>query len=95
MIVNDSSRVRFYNLTAGSAFPIWTTPEQRKKLRKNKAYQSRVMVLQDFNMPEASQKMKITRDLNHLFVSGSIAVCPFFPFASREPHGRRQEPTSP
>ena len=92
MIVNDSSRVRFYNLTAGSAFPIWTTPEQRKKLRKNKAYQSRVMVLQDFNMPEASQKIKITRDLNHLFVSGLIGRFLCFPSSS---HRRTKEPTSP
>jgi ribosome biogenesis protein ENP2 len=60
-----------YNLTAGKSFPVWTTPEQRKKLAKDESYRSRVMVLQDFDMPQASQKMRITRDERHLFVSGT------------------------
>jgi hypothetical protein len=64
-------RCAVYNLTAGKTFPVWTTPEQRKKLMRDEAYRSRVMVLQDFEMPEASQKMRITRDQKHLFVSGT------------------------
>ena len=71
MIANDSSTVRFYNLTSGATFPAWTTPQQRQKLRKNAAYQSRVQVLSEFHMPEASQRIKVTRDQKHLFVSGT------------------------
>jgi ribosome biogenesis protein ENP2 len=71
MIANDSSSVRFYNLTAGQSFPNWVTPDQRRKLKKDKAYQSRVMVLQDFTMPAASQRMKVSRDQRSLFVSGT------------------------
>lgn len=71
MKVKDSSSVKFYNLTAGKSFPSWLTAEQRRFLKDETDYSASVVLLQDFTMPEASHRLKITRDQRNLFVSGT------------------------
>lgn len=58
------------NLTAGRSFPAWLSQEQRRKLANDDEYNNRVMLLQDYTMPEASQGLRLTRDGRHLLVTG-------------------------
>lgn len=52
------------------SLPTWLSPEQRAKLLRDEKFSEQLILLQDFEMPEASHRMKISRDERFLFVNG-------------------------
>lgn len=75
--VFDGSGVKVYSLSnnangtsAQSGIPAWLAKENDRKLRKDDSWRNRVELIQDFEFPEASLRIKKTRDGKHIMATG-------------------------
>ncbi|VDM69917.1 unnamed protein product, partial [Strongylus vulgaris] len=77
--IND---VKIYNLSAGKNIPEWMNAEARRRAerksigvtRLRKIYldvRRRVQLIQDFDMPDVSHTVNISRDGRYVFATGS------------------------
>ena len=66
-----SSGVHVYDLSVGKTLPDWLTPQARQKLAKDEEYRRRVELLQDFEFKTASQRIQVSKDGYHVFVTGT------------------------
>ncbi|KAJ3357978.1 Nucleolar protein 10 [Entophlyctis luteolus] len=55
---------------ARSAIPDWLAKRSKKSLKHDLEYRSRIELIQDFEFPEASLKVKFTRDRKHIMATG-------------------------
>lgn len=71
MQVSNPNDVKIYNLTHGKSIPDWLTDRKKRLLiKKDVSLQRRIQLLQEFEMPIASQKIGISPDKTHIYVSG-------------------------
>ncbi|WKY08631.1 hypothetical protein Q1695_007843 [Nippostrongylus brasiliensis] len=67
--IND---VKIYNLSAGKSIPEWMSSEARRKAeRKSLDVRRRVQLIQDFDMPDVSHTIDVSRDGRYVFATGS------------------------
>ncbi|EYC11354.1 hypothetical protein Y032_0051g2164 [Ancylostoma ceylanicum] len=68
--IND---VKIYNLSAGKSIPEWMNSEARRRAeRKSIDVRRRVQLIQDFEMPDVSHTINISRDGRYVFATGII-----------------------
>ncbi|KAL6738633.1 hypothetical protein Aduo_012160 [Ancylostoma duodenale] len=66
--IND---VKIYNLSAGKSIPEWMNSEARRRAeRKSIDVRRRVQLIQDFEMPDVSHTINISRDGRYVFATG-------------------------
>ncbi|KAJ3205408.1 Nucleolar protein 10 [Dinochytrium kinnereticum] len=70
--VSHQNNVKIYSITSGarSAIPDWLAKRKAKELRNDTEFRSRIELIQDFQFPEASLKIKYTPDGNHIMATG-------------------------
>ncbi|CEF64014.1 Nucleolar protein 10 [Strongyloides ratti] len=72
MLKLQSNNVKIYNLSAGKSLPEWVNDRARRKLeQKDIDLRRRIMLVQDFDMPDVSHKLALTRDGRYCFAAGS------------------------
>jgi ribosome biogenesis protein ENP2 len=66
------NNVAVYSVTASarSAIPDWLARRNAKSLRYDKEYRERIELIQDFEFPEASTRVRMTRDGKHIVATG-------------------------
>ena len=71
MQVLNPNDVKIYNLTHGKSIPDWLSDRKKRLLLKSDVgLQKRIQLMQEFEMPISSQKIGITPDKTHIYVSG-------------------------
>ncbi|KAJ3150965.1 Nucleolar protein 10 [Geranomyces michiganensis] len=72
MQVSNANHVKIYSVTsaARSAIPDWLARRNAKSLKKDQEYRRRIELIQDFEFPEASLRIKPTRDGQHIIATG-------------------------
>ncbi|KAI9335162.1 WD40-repeat-containing domain protein [Zopfochytrium polystomum] len=70
--VTHHNNVKIYSVTSAgrSALPDWLAKRKAKSLKKDQEYRSRIELIQDFQFPEASLKLKYTPDGNYIMATG-------------------------
>jgi ribosome biogenesis protein ENP2 len=71
MKVSSFNGVKVYNLSAGKTLPQFLTDRKKRALSKDDEYRRRLEIIQDFDMPESSQCIKMTKDREHVIVTGT------------------------
>ncbi|KAI8078671.1 WD40-repeat-containing domain protein [Halteromyces radiatus] len=72
--VTTANNVKVYTVSGGlgsRSIPDWLVRKKKKALKKDFDYRTRVELLQDFEFPEASNKIKITKDGNFAVATGT------------------------
>jgi ribosome biogenesis protein ENP2 len=62
---------KVYNLSDQKALPLWLSDKKKRLLSKDSQYNQRVELIQDFDVPTASQCIKLTSDLEHILITGT------------------------
>ncbi|GIX88006.1 nucleolar protein 10 [Caerostris extrusa] len=63
--------VKIYNLTCGKSLPDWLSEKKRRMMqKKNVDIRRRIDLIQDFEMPTLSNRIKMSRDGNFIFTTG-------------------------
>ncbi|KAJ3143947.1 Nucleolar protein 10, partial [Irineochytrium annulatum] len=72
MQVTYQNNVKIYSITsaARSAIPDWLAKRKAKSLKYDAEYRSRIELIQDFQFPEASLKIKYTPDNKYIVATG-------------------------
>ena len=71
MQVASNNDVKQYNLTAGRSLPEWLDERKRRQmLKKDVELRRRVELLQDFDMPTVSNRLRISADGNFVLATG-------------------------
>eukprot|EP00842_Homolaphlyctis_polyrhiza_P000304 jgi/Hompol1/1274/HPOL_001151-RA len=72
MQVSNYNNVKIYSITSASrsAIPDWLARQNKNKLKNDQAWRNRIELIQDFEFPEASLRLKETRDGNFLIATG-------------------------
>ena len=71
MEVSKFNDIKIYNLSAGKNLPDWITERKRRALvRNDPQLQQRIQLLQDFEMPTASTKLRISPDGQYILSAG-------------------------
>jgi len=73
MKVASFNGCKVYNLSSGKTMPEWTSKSKKRALAKDEEYQRRVELIQDFEMPTAAQCITMTRDGEHIIVTGTYS----------------------
>lgn len=70
--VQTANNVQIYNVTGQnhSRLPAWLLQRHSKKLKKDSSFSRRVQLIQDFDFPEASLRLAMTRDAQHIVATG-------------------------
>ncbi|KAG4093965.1 WD40 repeat-like protein [Neocallimastix lanati (nom. inval.)] len=70
--VSNPNDVKIYSITSAAklAIPDWLARRNRKSLKHDIEWRNRVELIQDFDFPEASIKIKTSRDGNFIIASG-------------------------
>uniref|UniRef100_A0A0N4ZZ58 NUC153 domain-containing protein n=1 Tax=Parastrongyloides trichosuri TaxID=131310 RepID=A0A0N4ZZ58_PARTI len=72
MLKLQSNNTKIYNLSAGKSMPEWINDKARRKLeQKDVDLRRRIMLVQDFDMPDVSHKLALTKDGKYCFAAGS------------------------
>ncbi|CAM9903060.1 unnamed protein product [Ectocarpus fasciculatus] len=71
MKVSTFNGGKVYNLSSGKAMPLWLSDRKKRELAKDEEYRRRLELIQDFDMPEASQCLGMTADKEHIIVTGT------------------------
>ena len=72
MKVATFNGTKVYNLTSsGKAVPEWLSDRKKRQLAKDEEYRRRLELIQDFEVPTASQCIKMTKDKEHIVVTGT------------------------
>ena len=71
MQVSITNNIKIYNLSAGKSLPEWLTERQRRKLVKNDIeVRQRIELIEHFEMPAISDRVKTTRDGQYVLATG-------------------------
>ena len=71
MKVSEANDVKIYNVSAGKSVPQWLSDRQRRRLLHNdRELAERIELIQDFNMPESSGRIKESRNGEYIMVTG-------------------------
>ena len=71
MKVANFNNCRVYNLSQGKTLPAWLSDSKRRALLKDDEYSKRLELIQDFEMTTAAQCIKMTKDGEHIIVTGT------------------------
>ena len=71
MKVSTFNGCKVYNLSTGAALPSWMTENKKRGLAKSDEYRKRIELIQEFNMPIASTKVKFCPDGEHIIAVGT------------------------
>ncbi|XP_062506738.1 nucleolar protein 10-like [Corticium candelabrum] len=72
MQVTNPNDVKIYNLSAGKSLPEWISERRRRALQKSDIeIQRRIQLLQDFEMPTASMRVKVSPDGQYIMAAGT------------------------
>ena len=72
MIVQKRGDVSIYNLTAGPSIPEWITERARRNLsKKDEGIRRRIELIQDFDMPASSSRIRQSEDGRYLLAAGT------------------------
>nr|CDJ87570.1 NUC153 domain containing protein [Haemonchus contortus] len=67
--IND---VKIYNLSAGKSIPEWMSSAARRRAeRKSIDVRRRIQLIQDFEMPDVSHTVNVSRDGRYVFATGT------------------------
>ncbi|CAO3694428.1 unnamed protein product [Rhizopus stolonifer] len=72
--VTTANNVKVYTVSGGlgsRAIPDWLARQKKKALKKNFDYRTRIELIQDFEFPEASNRIKTTRDGKYVVATGT------------------------
>ncbi|CAM9864063.1 unnamed protein product, partial [Laminaria digitata] len=58
-------------LRTGKTLPQWLSEKKRRSLSKDVDYRRRIELLQDFDFPTASQKVRVSPDGQYVIVAGT------------------------
>ncbi|KNC82981.1 hypothetical protein SARC_04750 [Sphaeroforma arctica JP610] len=71
MKFTNVNNVKVYNVNTGKSVPEWLTDRKKRALvKKDVDLQQRVQLIQDFDMPTAATRIKMSRDQQYLMASG-------------------------
>lgn len=72
MQVSNANNVKIYCISSSSksAIPEWLQRKNSAKLKYDQAWRNRIELIQDFEFPEASVKLKPTPDENYIMATG-------------------------
>jgi ribosome biogenesis protein ENP2 len=74
--------VKIYNLSAGKTLPEWISARKRRRLaQRDVDIRQRIELVQDFDMPDVSNCVEVSRDGQYLFAAGK-SVCAVHAFDS-------------
>ncbi|KAI8576596.1 hypothetical protein K450DRAFT_256364 [Umbelopsis ramanniana AG] len=71
--VSNANNVKIYTVSGGlgsRSIPDWLARQKKKTLKKDLEYRQRIELIQDFEFPEASNKIKCTADGNYTVATG-------------------------
>jgi ribosome biogenesis protein ENP2 len=71
MQVTNTSGTKVYRITTGKNLPQWLSANSKKALKKDFDFQRRIEVIQDFEFPVATQRLKLTKDRQHMIAIGT------------------------
>jgi ribosome biogenesis protein ENP2 len=72
--VSSFNGVKVYNLSSGSkTIPELLSRNKKRALSKDGEYSRRIDLIQDFEMPAASQTIAMTKDCEHIILTGTYA----------------------
>uniref|UniRef100_A0A8W8K4R8 Nucleolar protein 10-like N-terminal domain-containing protein n=1 Tax=Magallana gigas TaxID=29159 RepID=A0A8W8K4R8_MAGGI len=72
MQVSNPNNVKIYNLSAGKSLPEWLSDRQKRSLQKQDIdVRRRIELLQDFDMPTASQCVGVSPDGQYICATGT------------------------
>jgi len=63
--------IKIYNVSIGKSFPQWLSEKKKKSLRYDEEYRRRMELLQDFDFPTASNRIKCSPDGEFLIATGT------------------------
>ncbi|KAI7901574.1 WD40-repeat-containing domain protein [Cokeromyces recurvatus] len=72
--VTTANNVKVYTVSGGvgsRSIPDWLARKKKKALKKDFEYRTRVELIQDFEFPEASNRVKTTRDGKYIVATGT------------------------
>jgi ribosome biogenesis protein ENP2 len=72
--VTTANNVKVYTVSGGlgsRSIPDWLARQKKKALKKDFDYRTRVELIQDFEFPEASNRIKTTRDGKYVVATGT------------------------
>lgn len=75
MKVATFNDVKVYNLSSGKTTPQWLTEAKKRALSKDDDYRRRLELIQDFEMNTAVQCIKMTKDGEHIIITGTYPPC--------------------
>ncbi|KAG1659289.1 Nucleolar protein 10 [Nymphon striatum] len=71
MQVSNPNNVKIYNLSVGKSLPEWLSERKRRKLRnKDVEIQRRIELIQNFDMPDLSNCVKVSKDGRFILTTG-------------------------
>eukprot|EP00092_Neocalanus_flemingeri_P000012 GFUD01000012.1.p1 GENE.GFUD01000012.1~~GFUD01000012.1.p1 ORF type:complete len:702 (+),score=282.39 GFUD01000012.1:61-2166(+) len=71
MQVSTTNDVKIYNLSAGKSLPEWLTERKKRQLVKDDIdVRKRIELIQDFEMPAISDRVKVSRDGQYVLATG-------------------------
>ncbi|XJO74674.1 hypothetical protein BDV3_005460 [Batrachochytrium dendrobatidis] len=72
MQVANNNDVKIYSITSASrsAIPDWAVQKNKEKLKHDQAWRNRIELIQDFEFPEASLRLQMTRDGEYIMATG-------------------------
>ncbi|CAM0138416.1 Small ribosomal subunit biogenesis [Umbelopsis sp. WA50703] len=71
--VSNANNVKIYTVSGGlgsRSIPDWLARKKKKALKKDLEYRARIELIQDFEFPEASNRIKCTADGNFAMATG-------------------------
>ncbi|XP_019376290.1 PREDICTED: nucleolar protein 10 isoform X1 [Gavialis gangeticus] len=72
MQVSSLNEVKIYSLSAGRSLPEWLSDRKKRALQKKDVdLRRRIELIQDFDMPTVSTKIKVSRDGQYIMAAGT------------------------
>lgn len=71
MQVSTTNDVKIYNLSAGKSLPDWISERKRRQLvKKDIDIRKRIELIQDFDMPALSDRIRVSKDGQYVLATG-------------------------
>jgi ribosome biogenesis protein ENP2 len=79
----QSNNIKTYQIanSARSAIPEWLAKQKKKALKHDSNWQQRVELIQDFDFPEASIRLRPTRDGQYILATGIFSFVYAYEYA--------------
>jgi ribosome biogenesis protein ENP2 len=71
MKVANFNGCKVYNLSTGKTMPDWLSQSKKRALMKDEEYRKRLELIQEFEMPTATQCIGMSKDMEHIIVTGT------------------------